>query len=300
MIRFDDFDAWGDAISGASLRLTCDAVEQRAWTLGTVDLGSVVLQIGWEGGGTLCYGANTHPGTILFVPLTHASEHVANGERLDNDSFLAIPSGADFRIAVRKRAHAWCSIALPDDAAATLQPTPASARIACGPGLVPRVRRLATEIAAAMLDRSGGSAAHLTAGRTLAEAAMACLPAQQAPPVPIGRPRFDRGEIVRRAMAAIDGQAMLPTAADLARDVGVTSRTLLRTFQETFGVPPRQYLILRELHAVRRSLRTAAGADVTVANVLARHGIWEFGRFAVRYRRHFGESPSVTLSRVRG
>jgi transcriptional regulator GlxA family with amidase domain len=101
-------------------------------------------------------------------------------------------------------------------------------------------------------------------------------------------------------MAAIDGQAMLPTAADLARDVGVTSRTLLRTFQETFGVPPRQYLILRELHAVRRSLRTAAGADATVADVLARHGVWEFGRFAARYRRHFGESPSVTLSRVRG
>jgi hypothetical protein len=31
--------------------------------------------------------------------------------------------------------------------------------------------------------------------------------------------------------------------------------------------------------------------------VLARHGIWELGRFAGSYRRQFGESPSDTLYR---
>jgi AraC family ethanolamine operon transcriptional activator len=36
-----------------------------------------------------------------------------------------------------------------------------------------------------------------------------------------------------------------------------------------------------------------------VADVLTRHGIWEFGRFAGRYYRHFGELPSQTLSRAR-
>jgi AraC family transcriptional regulator, ethanolamine operon transcriptional activator len=34
--------------------------------------------------------------------------------------------------------------------------------------------------------------------------------------------------------------------------------------------------------------------------VLTRHGIWEFGRFAARYRRQFGELPSTTLGRARG
>ncbi|NDC64863.1 MAG: helix-turn-helix domain-containing protein, partial [Planctomycetia bacterium] len=72
-----------------------------------------------------------------------------------------------------------------------------------------------------------------------------------------------------------------------------------RTFQESFGVAPKQYLLLRELHAIRRSLRSGAAADATVADALARHGVWEFGRFAARYRRQFGELPSETLRRAR-
>ena len=299
MIQFDDFDAWGDAINGASLRLACDGVETRGWALGVLDLSGVVLQIAWEGGGTLCYGGNTHPGPILFVPLTHAAEHVVNGERLDDDSLLAIPSGADFRITVRKRAHAWCSIALPASVSASFRAPAVSARIRCSDGAVPDLRRLVGVISESLLGRPAGTAAHVAAGRDLTAAAIECLPVSQPEPIRTGRPRLDRAEIVRRAMAAIDDTAIVPTAAELARTVGVTSRTLLRTFQEAFGVPPRQYLILRELHAVRRSLRGSGAEDATVADVLTRHGIWEFGRFAARYRRHFGESPSVTLARAR-
>lgn len=33
----------------------------------------------------------------------------------------------------------------------------------------------------------------------------------------------------------------------------------------------------------------------TVADVLLQHGEWQFGRFAARYRRLFGELPSETL-----
>lgn len=299
MIRFDDFDAWGDAINGASLRLACDGVETQGWALGALDLSGVVLQIAWEGGGTLCYGGNTHPGPILFVPLTHAAEHVVNGERLDDDSLLAIPSGADFRIAVRKRAHAWCSIALPPDSASPFHTTAVSARIRCGEGAVPHLRRLVAAISESLLGRPAGTAAHVAAGRDLADAAIECLPVSQPEPIRTGRPRLDRAAIVRRAMAAIDDAAIVPTAAELACAVGVTSRTLLRAFQESFGVPPRQYLILRELHAVRRSLSAGEAEGTTVADVLTRHGIWEFGRFAARYQRQFGELPSTTLSRAR-
>jgi hypothetical protein len=34
--------------------------------------------------------------------------------------------------------------------------------------------------------------------------------------------------------------------------------------------------------------------EVSVADVLLQHGEWEFGRFAARYRRLFGELPSET------
>ena len=100
-------------------------------------------------------------------------------------------------------------------------------------------------------------------------------------------------------MAVIESSTALPRARELADRVGVTDRTLLRTFQETYGLPPKRYLMLREMHLVRRILRAGAPDDATVAAVLARHGIWEFGRFAARYRRQFGEAPSDTLLRAR-
>ena len=46
------------------------------------------------------------------------------------------------------------------------------------------------------------------------------------------------------------------------------------------------------------SLDTAA-RSATVTDVLSLHGIWDFGRFAARYRRQFGELPSETVRRVR-
>ena len=54
MLTFDDFDAWGDAVSGAHLRLVCDVVETPAWSLGILDLGGVVVQVASEGGGNVC------------------------------------------------------------------------------------------------------------------------------------------------------------------------------------------------------------------------------------------------------
>ena len=299
MLTFDNFDAWGDAVSGAHLRLVCDIVETPAWTLGILDLGGVILQMASEGGGNLCYGGNTHSGPTLFVPLSHAREHVANGVPLDDDSLLFIPCGADFSIRVRRRAHEWCSIALPESRHGMAGA--ASARVVCRPGVVRGLGRLAREIAASLLDRPAGTAAHRAAGRELAAAAEACLDGMPAPaPRPaIGRPRLDRTAIVRRAMDVIDASPSLPTASGIAQRIGVNDRTLLRTFQETFGVPPKTYLMLRELHAVRRVLSSGAAGHATVAEVLVGHGIWEFGRFAGRYRAHFGELPSQTLLRAR-
>jgi AraC family ethanolamine operon transcriptional activator len=299
MITFTDFDAWGEAINGAHLRLVCDSVETPAWTLGVLDLGGVVLQVASEGGGNLCYGANTHSGPLLFLPLTHAHEHIANGEPLDDDSLLAIPRGADFSIRLRRRAHSWCSIALGPDAVIAGATLDGSRRMACRPGAVSALRGLAGSIAAALLDKPAGTAAHRAAGSELAAAARSCF-APVAPPRPApGRPRLDRRTIIRRSMDAIDAAPLLPTAADLARQVGVNDRTLLRTFRETYGLPPKRYLMLRELHLIRRELSSGAGGSSTVADVLVRHGIWEFGRFAGRYRTHFGELPSDTLRRAR-
>jgi AraC family ethanolamine operon transcriptional activator len=60
-------------------------------------------------------------------------------------------------------------------------------------------------------------------------------------------------------------------------------------------VSPKRLLILRQLHAVRRDLQRAFRGE-TVTQVALRHGVWELGRFAHRYKYLFGEYPSETLA----
>lgn len=115
-----------------------------------------------------------------------------------------------------------------------------------------------------------------------------------------GRPRVSRQDIVQRSMALLETQDLEPVfVAELAAAAGVSERTLRSAFVEYFGVGPIRYLQLRQLHLIHRALRAADPEADSVTAVLARYGEWEFGRFASRYRRLFGEPPSETLRRTR-
>ena len=293
---FDDFDAWGDVVRGAELQIVCDRVEVRRWTIGALALGRTVVQVAEEGGGNLCHGVGAHPGTVLFLPLARVEGHVVNGERLDGGSLLAIPHGADFHISVRRTAHAWCSIALP-----LAFPGGRSRRIAPGTEAVERLKRAALRAVAGLAGVPAGSPAHAAAEEAILAAAEAVLLPGAPRAAPAGRPKIDRMDLLGRMMALLEGSstAILSPAA-LAAALGVHERTLQRVVRETVGTTTKEYLLLRALHAARRRLRRPPDAAEGVTGILAGLGIWEFGRFAGRYRAHFGEPPSSTLAAARG
>jgi AraC-like DNA-binding protein len=111
--------------------------------------------------------------------------------------------------------------------------------------------------------------------------------------------RLSRTEIIWRSRAALDEREDQPLhVSELATLVGVSERTLRRAFHEYFSVGPRTYLLLRQLHQVHRDLLSSHPEETTVTDVLTRWGVWELGRFAGRYKRHFGEPPSRTLHRA--
>ena len=301
---FDDFDAWTDSIRTADLRLACDSAERREWRHGALFVGDVVLQVAEEGGGNLCHGMNTHGGPVLFLPLSHVDRHVVNCTPLDEGSLLMIPPGDDFSIQVRQRAHAWCSVALPATGIVDGSDRPASPRgsqvIRAGEARVRTLKELVWRIMVSPLGDAAPGPAHEAAAAEIIAAARACLKTPHPPAAPSrGRPRIDRGTVIRRSLALLEAEALgRPSVADLAAGVGVTERTLARAFHDTFGVSPLRYMAFRQLHRVRRTLRSASDG-ATVSAVLMRHGIWEHGRFAGRYRRHFGETPAETLQRQR-
>jgi AraC-like DNA-binding protein len=85
--------------------------------------------------------------------------------------------------------------------------------------------------------------------------------------------------------------------AEVAAAAGVSVRTLSRGFRERHGVGPIGFLHRRRLEAARGDLLATAPGYATVTEVAHRYGFAHTGRFAIAYRRAFGESPSTTLRR---
>jgi AraC-like DNA-binding protein len=83
--------------------------------------------------------------------------------------------------------------------------------------------------------------------------------------------------------------------AELARAIGVSTRTLSRVFRERHGMGPVAFLRRLRFEAARRDLTDADSEQTCVTQVAMRYGFNHFGRFSVEYRREFGESPSETL-----
>ncbi len=83
---------------------------------------------------------------------------------------------------------------------------------------------------------------------------------------------------------------------ELARQVGVSVRSVHDAVRRYRGMSLHRYLRLRRLWLVRRAL--LGGAESIKACALA-FGFWHLGDFSASYRLQFGETPSETLARAR-
>ncbi|WP_265443097.1 helix-turn-helix transcriptional regulator [Flexivirga meconopsidis] len=96
---------------------------------------------------------------------------------------------------------------------------------------------------------------------------------------------------LRRALREIDERAHEPLVlADLCMAAGVSRRTLQRAFERHLGTTPLRYLNQVRLERARQDLRAGRSA-VTVAEVAARWGFGNPGRFSRAYAERFGELP---------
>ena len=129
---------------------------------------------------------------------------------------------------------------------------------------------------------------------SIIEALIACLKS--------GHPQEDRAatkrhtDIMNRLQAAVvqsRGHAL--HMSDLCQQIGVNERTLQACCQEQLGMSPKRYLLVRRMMTVRRRLRHADPDSSSVTGIATELGFWELGRFAVQYKKLFGESPSQTL-----
>ncbi|NIE78471.1 AraC family transcriptional regulator [Pantoea sp. Ap-967] len=89
------------------------------------------------------------------------------------------------------------------------------------------------------------------------------------------------------------------SAESLAEQACMSVRSLYALFDRTLGTTPGQYVRQRKLERVHACLSDASCPVRSVTELAMDYGFLHLGRFAERYRQHFGELPSETLRQHR-
>jgi len=87
------------------------------------------------------------------------------------------------------------------------------------------------------------------------------------------------------------------TRDDLADIVGVSIRSLSRAFDKKYGTSPMAFVRQRRLDACYSRLRGSESGTTTVTDVAMSYGFDHVGKFAIAYKKAFGESPSASLQK---
>jgi len=87
-------------------------------------------------------------------------------------------------------------------------------------------------------------------------------------------------------------------SAEIAKQLGVSVRTLHNAVVAIRGMSMHRYMRLRRLWNVRQQLVRGASVQ-SIKSVALVHGFWHMGEFTSLYRELFGETPQQTLSAAR-
>lgn len=102
---------------------------------------------------------------------------------------------------------------------------------------------------------------------------------------------------LKKAIEWLEAEPSRPwRVEELAAVCGVAPRTLQKHFRHFVGRAPLAFL--RELRLERAHQELLRGSqDASITEIATAHGFAHLGRFAIQYRRRYGESPSATLRR---
>lgn len=183
---------------------------------------------------------------------------------------------------------------LPAETQRALQPgrqtMPLSAKPRAVAALGRRLRRMLQDAAAGRLSLDAESLQDWLYAETIA-----LLEVKE---VPLGRP--PSAVLVRRAVEIADARRGPVPIARLCGLLRVSPGTLENAFKAVTGVTPHAFFLRRRLNQARSALLRPQDDSVRVTDVALELGFSELGRFAVRYREMFGETPSQTLKKPAG
>lgn len=278
------------------MRLT--AREESKWTLQSAVAGSIRLQHGYEGGGSIAEGTTFEDGWV-FYSQTHPGH--TNGQSITQGEVFAAPPGSEFCL-VCHPAHHWITVFIPTS---ILFPTPRDWELASPVKrqiLKPPkdVVRQFTYLASRFLE--------LVESKPELVNSSAAIESFQNEQLAAARELFVRNRYAtsrhnmrwcQQAKTALEralsDSSLSLSIPELAKMVGVPERTLRTAFYRYYGLSPSELLRIARLNRVRQLLLASTPEQTTVSRVAFDLGFWDLGRFAGNYRELYGELPSTTL-----
>ncbi|MGI9264085.1 MAG: helix-turn-helix domain-containing protein [Gammaproteobacteria bacterium] len=304
--EFQDFDAYVEAVKDADVEMKLTSLDVNHWALQSMHLpNGINLQMGSEGGGSIAMADNPAAGALIFLHrgcLVHV-----NGKEMHPGSAFIIPPDSEFIISDRQ-AHLWLSIFVPEALMQDLGLNEDSRGNGFRRPRLVHQDKVQSDLLWNYVDRflsaadgrpeiSNSTTALLNFQGELVDKLRAGYGRQLEPrEARRGRPVVTDRIMVGRAIDAIEASADGKVPVENLVDVtGVSERSLRAAFRRYLGVSPTVYMQLRILNKARERLVRAGPKDTTVTLVAADLGQWDVGRFAARYKKVFGESPSATL-----
>jgi AraC family transcriptional regulator, ethanolamine operon transcriptional activator len=297
-LTFTEYDAYAETVRNVSVSMRMCSRQVSKWTLQYATVGSLVVQHGFEGGGSIAEGVN---GSDAWSFYFQSRPGCANGQVLNGDEVFAVPPGDEFCLACNP-SHEWLSVHIP--ASLLFPPTPefefasrARAQLLKPP---PHVTRRFTLLVQRVLATTESQpellycpiAVDSCRDELLSAARELFASCQQVEGRHFDRWRNLTKSTLERAMNCPDRSLSI---AELALQTGVPERTFRTAFYRNYGLSPHEYLRIQRLYEARRLLRASRQDRTTVTQIAFGLGFWDLGRFAGRYHTLFGEHPSETL-----
>ncbi|WJR76790.1 helix-turn-helix domain-containing protein [Bradyrhizobium sp. NP1] len=271
-----------------------------------------ILQFGADGGPGIVHGVTDPNFTTLIIQSSNFDDRVVlDGARCQASDLVVFPPDCHFTF-VRSGHVEWVAWSVPREESIARKILPA-ATSQDSPKTAKHVIRLPKPIASGLIEASR-QALRSMSDASPAERSIMARETEYALMDELAYVWENRlGETVlpnkytlsseRIVLEALEFVRAKPESIvhikDIVKATKVGYRTLLRAFERYLGFSPKHYLRLRQLNLVYHQIRRENGASARLADILAAHGVTEFGRFAGHYRSLFGELPSETYRRFR-
>ncbi|MEM1448545.1 MAG: helix-turn-helix domain-containing protein [Planctomycetota bacterium] len=236
------------------------------------------------------------PGRLVrTVPISNAPDSLHNGGSLRTGDVLEFAPG--YENVETLHPGLYLDVQVDAEHAAAQEP-PATSRVVSTLALadVVELRRRATGLLARDPDRSTDPATLRDEAFLERAVELVQRPASRRSPI---RAPHRRHHIAARALGHVtdrlDGEAL--SVPRLAEELGVSERTVYRSFSDEIGIGPYDYVVVRRLNAMRRLLLESTGRRGAVTDAAGRAGFTHLGQMGALYRRFFGETPRETLRR---